>query len=262
MLYVIYIVAALGSTLAGSLSGMGGGIIMKPVFDLLGQYSAGETAVLTSCSMLAMSLVSVLSEAKRLRREKRSAKIVCFVACGSLLGGLIGDKIFTVLTERAPDRTVKIVQTVVLIVMVTLIIFYMLGKKRTLGVKKEPVGILVGLALGVVSAFLGIGGGPLNVAVLTLVFGMGAKEATTCSLASVLVAQGTKTAAILVRGGLAAFSIGLLPFVVLAGVCGALIGRQIKKKIDDPTVYKIFIAIQGIVLVMCVGNIVKLAVGR
>ena len=118
----------------------------------------------------------------------------------------------------------------------------------------------MGLFLGVVSSFLGIGGGPVNVTVLTIVFGFSAKTAVICSLSSVFVSQISKIASITVNSGIEAFGIKLLPFVVIAGVLGAVIGRMINKKASDKTVEKLFIAVQGIVIIMCTVNIIRYSV--
>lgn len=256
---IIYTVVAFFSTLIGAISGMGGGIIMKPVFDILGKYGAFETGVLTASTMLAMSLYSVGSNINNFRKEKENSKIIVFVAIGSLLGGLAGDAVFRALSTSYSDATVKIAQNAVMLVLVIAIIIYLSGKKRSFNLKNKFAGIPVGLFLGVVSSFLGIGGGPVNVAVLTLVFGFSAKTAVICSLTSVFVTQLSKISSIIINNGFGVFAIKLLPFVVIAGLVGAIIGRTINKKASDKTVEKLLIGVQVIVIVMCSINIIRYA---
>lgn len=252
---VFYIIVALFSTLIGAVSGMGGGVIMKPVFDLAGDYDASGISALTSSTVLAMSLVSVAVSAGRFKKEKENTKTILLTAFGSLFGGLAGDKIFRMLTQSAQDGTVKAVQNIVLLVLVVFVIIYMRSGKKTLGVKNSFAGLPVGFALGLVSAFLGIGGGPINVAVLTAVFGFGIKTAVLCSLTSVLAAQAVKVSSTLINTGISAFSLRILPFVVAAGVCGALIGRFISRKSGDKTANIMFTAVQFIVILICAVNI-------
>ncbi len=254
---IIYILVTLFATLIGSISGMGGGVIIKPVFDMFGAYSAFEISVLTSTTMLAMSIVSVGSGVKNFKEEKECGKTIFFVAAGSLFGGYIGDAIFNLLTDSLNDETVKTVQNTVLLVLVLLIIIYMRSSQKSLKVKSALAGLPVGLLLGIISAFLGIGGGSINVAVLTLVFGFNIKTAVLCSLTSVLVAQSTKVITILIHNGTSAFALKLLPFIVIAGVIGAIIGRTINKKASEKTVNTLFVSIQFIVVLMCTINIVR-----
>lgn len=256
---IIYTVVAFFSTLIGAISGMGGGIIMKPVFDIIGKYGAFETGVLTSSTMLAMSLYSVSSSINNFKKEKENSKIIAFVALGSLLGGLAGDAVFRGLSASFNDGAVKIAQNSVMLALVIAVIIYMSGKKRSLNIKNKYAGIPVGLFLGVVSSFLGIGGGPVNVTVLTIVFGFTAKTAVICSLSSVFVSQISKISSIIINNGISSFAIKLLPFVVIAGLVGAIIGRWINKKASDKTVEKLFIAVQTIVIVMCTVNIIRYA---
>ena len=52
--------------------------------------------------------------------------------------------------------------------------------------------MLLGLFLGVVSVFLGIGGGPLNIALLTLFFSFDMKECVVYSIATIFFSQLSK----------------------------------------------------------------------
>lgn len=189
---IIYIIVSLFSTLAGSISGMGGGVIMKPIFDMLGEYSAFQIAVLTSSTVFAMSAVSVGISVKSNSFQKENRKTFLSIAAGSLLGGYLGDAVFNALVHSSYDSVVKAIQNGVLLILVAFVIIYMNGKRKSVNIKNQLVGIPVGIILGIISAFLGIGGGPINVAVLIFVFGFEIKTAVICSLTSVFVCQGGK----------------------------------------------------------------------
>ncbi len=256
---VIYIIVSLFSTLIGSISGMGGGVIMKPIFDMLGDFSAFQISVLTSSTVFAMSAVSVGTSAKKFKEEKEKSKTFFCVALGSLAGGYIGNALFNQLTYSFEnDNAVKAVQNAVLLALVVAVIIYMNQKNRkSLEVKNSLAGIPVGLILGIISAFLGIGGGPINVAVLIFVFGFEIKTAVICSLLSVLFCQGAKLLSI----GIilfAAFDTNLYIFVVIAGVIGALCGRAINKKLSERGVNGVYTFVQVIVIMMCGFNICRL----
>ena len=134
---IIYTAVAFISTLTGAISGMGGGIIMKPVFDILGKYGASQTAVLTASTMLAMSLYSVSSNIGNFKKEKENSKIIAFVAFGSLLGGLAGDAVFRGFSANFSDSAVKIAQNAVMLSIVIAVIIYMSGKKKGYRNKKQ-----------------------------------------------------------------------------------------------------------------------------
>ena len=257
---LIYIIVSFVSTLLGSISGMGGGVIMKPVFDILGDYSSFQISVLTSSTVFAMSAVSVGMSAKKIKKEKDNSKIFIFVALGSLLGGYIGNAVFNLLVKSADDAAVKAVQNGVLLLLVIAVIIYMNGKRKSFNSKNMLIGIPVGIILGIISSFLGIGGGPINVAVLILVFGFEIKTAVVCSLLSVLLCQGAKLVSIVFVSGIDSFKIKALIFVAAAGVFGAFCGRMINKKLSDKAVNRVYTAIQIIVIIMCLINISRLMI--
>ena len=57
MVLVFFAVSILSST-AGSICGIGGGVIIKPVLDALGVMSVSSISFLSGCTVLAMSVVS------------------------------------------------------------------------------------------------------------------------------------------------------------------------------------------------------------
>ena len=65
---------------------------------------------------------------------------------------------------------------------------------RTLQLKRAAPCVVIGIFLGVMSSFLGIGGGPINLVVLYYFFSMAAKTAAQNSLYIILVSQITSLA--------------------------------------------------------------------
>lgn len=261
-MYWLYILIALFATTFGSISGMGGGVIMKPLFDLINDYNATQIAVMTSCTVFVMSLVSVALAAPKMKNEKLNAGAIAVLIVGSLGGGYLGEALFKALTSNAADEIVKIVQNAVLIVIIAFIIVYMSKKdnKKTLNSTSKIAALLVGLVLGILSSFLGIGGGPMNVALIVFVFGYGIKIAVFCSLATIVFAQAAKLVTVVATLGTAAFAIDLLPFVIVTGVIGALIGKAINKRLSDEGVNRCFLAVQILVVVLCAVNIVRFSI--
>ena len=271
----IYSLIALLSTFVGSLTGMGGGIIMKPLIDLLGDYGSEGASMLSSCAVLAMSLVNVArrvigaaakkrkegaGEADAQREPEQSevpASRLITLALGSTVGGYAGQVIFDALSGSS--SSVKQVQNAVMAALVLVIFFYMLFSARLprFHFKAVAVYALVGVALGVISSFLGIGGGPVNVAVLTLMFSMDIKTAVFASLLSVLFTQTTKLLTVLITKGVSPFMQEMMPFMIAGAVIGGFAGALVVKKLSKKTVRIIFCALQVVVFAVCIINIFR-----
>ena len=100
-----------------------------------------------------------------------------------------------------------------------------------------------GFFLGAISVFLGIGGGPLNIAVLMLLFSYEMKEATVYSIATIFFAQISKLGSVLIGGKLMAYDLSLLPFICFAAVIGGFIGTLINQKLNSSKIEKIYLGI-------------------
>lgn len=70
--------------------------------------------------------------------------------------------------------------------------------------------LMTGVLLGAVSAYLGIGGGPFNVAVLCMFFAMDIKEAAAGSIFIILFSQLSNLISIAVVGGFGSYDYGIL----------------------------------------------------
>jgi len=59
MYYTLYFLVSLIATTVGSITGMGGGVIIKPILDFIGTYNAQTIGVISSITVLTMSIISV-----------------------------------------------------------------------------------------------------------------------------------------------------------------------------------------------------------
>ena len=82
------------------------------------------------------------------------------------------------------ENFVGMVQAIVLIGVTGITFVYTIFKKKihTLTLNNAAVCVIVGLVLGIMSSFLGIGGGPINLMVLGFLFSMSTKESALASL--------------------------------------------------------------------------------
>ncbi|MCR5149609.1 MAG: TSUP family transporter [Clostridiales bacterium] len=96
---IIYIVVVLFATPLGALAGIGGGVIIKPVFDAFGEYSAAQISVVSSCAVFAMSLVSMVISSKQIKEQRQHIKTILPLAVGSAFGGWLGEFMFSSYTK-------------------------------------------------------------------------------------------------------------------------------------------------------------------
>ena len=111
-----------------------------------------------------------------------------------------------------------------------------------------------------ISAFLGIGGGPANVAVLYFFFSMEAKEAAKNSIYIIIFSQVSSIVTALVSGTVPDFSWVNLLSMMAGGVGGALIGAAVSKRIDNRGVEKLFQALLLTITAIACYNILKYTV--
>ena len=119
---------------------------------------------------------------------------------------------------------------------------------KTRRVENLLVCVLIGLVLGVMSSFLGIGGGPINLVVLFYFFSMDTKTAAQNSLYIILFSQITSLLNTLASRTVPEFSIWLLVLMAVGGILGAMSGRMINRRIDGHVVDKLFIALMAVII--------------
>ena len=112
---------------------------------------------------------------------------------------------------------------------------------------------LIGLALGLMSSFLGIGGGPINLVVLFYFFSMDTITAATNSLYIILCSQLVSVGTTVI-GGLPDFRMGFLIVMVAGGILGGIIGRSLNRKIEAKTVDKLFTGLMAVIICISVYN--------
>lgn len=184
--------------------------------------------------------------------EKRvDLKIGTPLAVGGAAGGIVGKQIFTAFRAMFENQnTVGSVQAfcLMLITLGTLLYTVNKGGIRTYEVKNTAACVVIGLLLGIMSSFLGIGGGPINLVVLYFFFSMDTKAATASSLYIILFSQFTSLIATLVTHTVPEFEIVALILVVAGGIGGGIVGRMVNKRLNNTGVEKLFIALMIIII--------------
>ena len=252
---LIYFLIVLLATTVGSLTGMGGGVIIKPALDMLGQYDAATIGVLSSLTVLTMSCVSI---AKQIRQKARiDFRIALSLAAGSIAGGWIGDAVLGRVIASVDNRAVVMLQNILLGLLLLGVFLYMQRKDvlPSLHARRTAAGLLTGMFAGMVSTFLGIGGGPINVAVLFFVFSMDAKTAAVNSIITIFFSQISKLSAVIVSGGFGGYDLSALPAMLVAAVIGGWLGAKLNRQLSEKQVELAFNLVQLAVFLLCLRNI-------
>ena len=179
---------------------------------------------------------------------------------GAAVGGLIGKWLFSYVKSLSSDpNKVGAVQALCLLIVTlgTLIYTIYKAKIKTYEVDSSIVFVLIGIFLVIMSSFLGIGGGPINLVVLFFFFSMSTKLAAENSLYIIFFSQIASLISTIVTGSVPDFQIGVLVLMVAGGIAGGICGRAINKKIDEKTVDKLFIALMVLMIVINIYNIYK-----
>ena len=260
MIAVILFAVCLIASTVGAVAGYGGGVIIKPVLDALGVMPVSTISFLSGCTVLSMSAVSLVrSRGNGVRLRLRTTTPL---AAGAAAGGLIGKHLFEMVKTGSDENMLGLAQSFLLLLTTVGVFVYTLKKDRLPSYRLEnlPVCLLVGLALGVVSAFLGIGGGPLNVALLFFFFSMDAKEAAKNSIFIILFSQTASLLSALVQANVPEFAWYNLLLMMAGGIGGALLGGAWSKRMDNRAVEKLLMALMLVIIGINVYNVVQYAV--
>lgn len=219
---VFFLVSFLAS-IVGAICGIGGGVIIKPVLDMLQLGSVSSISFLSGCTVLSMSCYSV--GGSLLKKERAvDIKTGTPLAVGAAIGGVAGKQIFSALKAMAANPNgVGAVQAACLGVITGATLLYTINRRRiqTCRVRNGAACVLIGLVLGISSSFLGIGGGPINLVVLYFFFGMDTKTAAANSLYIILFSQLSSLLTTLLTRSVPEFSWGVLGLMVLGGALAA-----------------------------------------
>ncbi len=255
---ILFFIVAFLSSIVGAICGIGGGVVIKPVLDMLQMGEPATINFLSGCTVLSMSLYSV-SKALRAGDSKVEMSTGTPLALGAAAGGVLGKQLFSgVKTYFNGSPMVGGVQAIALgiITLGTLLYTVNKAKIRTRNITSRDACMTIGLLLGVMSSFLGIGGGPINLVVLGYFFGMDTKTAAANSLYIILFSQAASLIATLISG-VPEFGILALALMVAGGIGGGIVGRKLNKKMDNKAVDKLFIGLMILIVCICIYNAVR-----
>ena len=254
---LLFLLVALFACTIGKICGMGGGVIIKPVLDAFGLLSVATINFYSACTVTAMSGWSV---GKALRSGKRQLdlRVSTPLAVGAALGGFGGKSLYARAAALFADpNAAGGIQAAILFVLTFLTFFYTLRKSRLRcwHITNMFVCALIGFALGFLGSFLGIGGGPFNMAALYLFFSMPTKQAAENSLYVILISQIAGLLKTFFSAAVPVFQPLLLIGMVICGLLGSELGNMLNKRLSDKAATRSFEAAMLLVMAISIYNI-------
>lgn len=239
MITIIYAIIILCATLLGAFVGLGGGVIIKPLLDLIGKDSVAVVNFISSVAVFSMSISSTIKHIKA--KTKIDFKLIIALSAGAVIGGYLGSALFNYLLGILDNEMLKGLQGIILGTLLLASVIYVNIKNAKSFKVKNPVGIaFVGLGLGFLSSFLGVGGGPINVAFLVLFFSMTIKESAVYSVGVIFFSQLSKLSSMAISSSIPAVSPITLIVAVACAVLGGIIGARLNKKGNEKVIRVIF----------------------
>lgn len=258
---ILYGFVSLIASIIGAISGIGGGIIIKPVLDSTGVLQVATISFLSGCTVLAMTTTNLIVNIRnKVHYEKQ---MVVLLMMGSALGGFLGSELLRVIKSMGVENgQLGFIQNGLLLMVNGSVAVFMLHKCRiqTKTVQSPMLILLIGMSLGLLSSFLGIGGGPMNLAVLMYFFSMGQMESARTSLMMIFFAQWVSLSTTILTNQVPVVEWYYVLLMCVGGISGGLIGTHIALKIGERLRTRLFQYVLFFVIVVNVYNLVQFGV--
>ena len=261
MTAILLLIICMLASSVGAIVGAGGGVIIKPVLDMLGLLPVSTVSFCSGCTVLGMSVCSLIRNRKD--GVKLQVKTSTALAIGAVAGGLIGKWLFeTVKSGFGNERVLGAIQATALTIITIGVFVYVCNKDKLPSKQIDNlfVTIVIGVFLGIISSFLGIGGGTSNVAVLFFFFSMEAKEAAKNSLYIIIFSQVASIITAIMTQSVPIFKVIDLLSMMAGGIGGALIGAATSKRIDNKGVEKILKGLLIVIIMIDFYNVLKFTI--
>ncbi len=218
-----------------SLLGIGGGILLVPIFTLILKLPVHQAIALSLCCVMA---TSVTSATKYLSSGLIDLKAVLLLETTTIVGSYFAGK----LAGLVPEDIISIVFSAL---MITSAVVMLLGRHEARP-KDGAVGNGYPLALGVsvfaggLVGLLGIGGGIVKVPILQMTLGKSVKEAVAASSMMIGISAAVAVIPYMSRGDV---PLDWVPFATLGTVLGAFAGSSLFHKIESLYIKLLFAAV-------------------
>ncbi len=246
---IIYGAVIIFATFFGAFAGLGGGVIIKPVLDLIGYDTIDTVNFISACAVFSMSISSTIRHIKA--KTEIDFKFIIILSAGAVTGGFCGSFLFDYLLTLFSNSILKSIQGIILCILLVLSVIYINIKNAKSFKIKNPAGIIaIGLVLGFTASFLGVGGGPINVAFLVLFFSMTMKEAAVYSVGTIFFSQLSKLIATGINHTVPYVEPITITVCIICAVLGGIFGAKMNKSANEKAVKTVFtVIVTGIAIV-------------
>ncbi|MEY8749751.1 sulfite exporter TauE/SafE family protein [Alkalicoccobacillus gibsonii] len=245
MTIVLFILLGLIASSYGVIIGAGGGFIFVPLLLLFYDITPAEAAGTGLLIVLISSLSGVFSYIKQ---KRVNYKIGLLLAIGAIPGTFLGNT----LISFVPEATFYKIFALMLLGLGFFLIFRAPSNQVNSAVsdqKQKFVLPLIGIGIGTISSFFGIGGGFIVVPILVYLLGLRIHIATATSVFALIIYSSIGSITPLVKGN--------VDWIVLAwsgiGVLmGSQLGAFVSKKLDAGVVTKMLasvVILMGVLLI-------------
>ncbi len=256
-MYILYFLIAIGATTIGAMTGVGGGVIIKPILDILGHFDSLTISTLSAITVLSMAISAFTRQL--ITHSKIDTSVVIPLALGSILGGSVGQKTLSYISSTMENLNhITVVQNAFLAMLIIIILLYTINRAKIKSHHLHGMWIsaFVGMGLGMISSFLAIGGGPINVVAFVYLFSYNLKKATQSSIITILFAQIANVFSIGSLHGFTEQDLSMLPVMIVGAISGGLIGSKLVRSLSEKGVTRAFNILQMVVFCICILNII------
>lgn len=257
MLDIAYFFVALIPCVLGSVAGVGGGIIIKPVLSIMGTLNVAAINFLCAFTIFSMACVTLFQKYRK-HDLNVDLSIGLPLAFGAIVGGSFGKFIFRYIRLNFENPNILAsIQSGLLVILTISVFIYSMRKAvwRTYHIQSRFVAFLASLFLGICSAFIGIGGGPFNVAVLYLLFSMDLKAAALNSVFIIFFSQLSNILFTVAKHAIPEFTATAFICMLLGGMSGGFFGDKLSRILSLGNINKIYNSVLLVVTMLAVYNL-------
>ncbi len=236
-MYIFFIIAFIATTI-GSLAGLGGGIIIKPFLSALTTLDLVNINILSSVTVFVMATISIF---KRRNSKPTTIKTYKPIIIGSIFGGIVGNQIFDFLIQNINNpNLVEDFQSIMICLLLFIALFSnQLSKYFHIDSSNKNL-LATGITLAIISSFLSIGGGPINVAIFIILFSLDIKSASFISLIIIFFSQGTSLVTFSLTNTFENLFLSPLLLMIPAAIIGANLGSYLAIHLSEKKVLLTF----------------------
>ncbi len=214
--------------------GIGGGVLLVPIFTLLLKMPIHQAVALSLCCVMA---TSVTSASKYLNAGLVDLKAVLYLETTTIIGSYFAGRFAGNVSEHA-------IAIIFAILLVFSAVAMLAGRTETSssgGLKHAfPVALGASVFAGGLVGLLGIGGGIVKVPILQLILGKSVKEAVASSAMMIGISAAVAVIPYMNRGDVPT---EWVPFAALGTVLGAFLGAKLFHRIESLYIKWLFAAV-------------------